>query len=173
MTLPIRTAVQLRDLALPGSWAKRHAARRDADTVLHVVWQYFMNRGGPVPIDEMVRLVPDRAPADVRSALTTLDEDDLLAIDDGAIRLAYPFTTGPNDFAVETAGGVTRHTCCAIDALGLAAMLGESIRIRSRCHHCRESLVIEAGPDGPRTLPEVMVWVAPRDACASRVATGL
>jgi hypothetical protein len=173
MTLPIRTAAQLQDLALPSSWTKRREARQDADAALRVVWQHFMDRGGPVPIDEVVRSVPDRVPANVRAALMALDEADLLAIDDGGIRLAYPFTTGPNDVAVEVAAGVARYACCAIDALGLAPMLGEPVTIRSRCHHCGESLLIAAGPDGPRSLPEVMVWVAPRDACATRVASGL
>ena len=170
----IRTAAELHDLALPRSWTERRE-RRDArqDAILHEVWRQFLDRGGLLAIDDIERALPDHAPSDVRASLAALDEADLLVIENGIIQLAYPFTTGPNAFAVEVAAGVIRYTCCAIDALAIAPLLGQAVTIRSRCHHCAEPLVIEAGPEAPRSLPEVMVWIAPRDACAARVASGL
>jgi hypothetical protein len=160
--LEIRTAIERR-------------ARRDArqGAVLHEVWQQFLDRGGPLPIDDIERAFRDRAAGDVRASLMALDEADLLLIADDVIQLAYPFTTGPNAFAVEITGGVTRYTCCAVDALGIAPMLDQAVTIRSRCHHCDEPLVIETEPDGPRALLDAMVWIAPRDPCAARVASGL
>lgn len=174
MALEIRTAAEIRDLALPRSWTER-TERRDArqDPVLHQVWQQFVERDGPVAIDAVERSVPGRRPGEVRAALTTLDEADLLVIEGEVIRVAYPFTTGPNVFAVDLAPGVTRYTCCALDALGLAPMLGQAITIRSRCHHCEEPLVIDVDAQGPRSLPDAMMWVAPRDVCAARITSGL
>jgi len=154
MPLEIRNAVER---------AKRRDARQSA--ALHAVWRHFMDYGGPVPLEALE--------VDVRGAITSLDEADLLLLEDGVIQFAYPFTTGPNAFAVELPGGVIRYACCAIDALGLAPMLGEAITVRSGCHHCGEPLAIDVGPDGPRSLSEVMVWVAPREACEGRVASGL
>lgn len=162
MTLEIRSAMERR-------------MRRDARqaTVLHAVWQLFLDRGGPLAMRDIERAVDDRATEEVRASLVALDEADLLLIDGDFVRLAYPFTSGPNDFAVDLASGITRYTCCAIDALGIAPMLDEAVTVRSRCHHSGEPLVIETGPEGPRSLPGAMVWIAPRDACAPRVASGL
>ena len=173
MTLEIKTAAEIHDLALPRSRMER-AERRHArqDAVLHEVWQQFLDHGGPVAIADMEQaLAIDRS--DVRGSLAALDNADLILIEDDVIQLAYPFTTGPNPCAVEVASGVTRYTCCALDALGIAPMLGEPVTIRSRCHHSGEPLVIQTDPDAPRSLPDAMVWIAPRDACAARVASGL
>lgn len=160
MTIEIRNAIE-------------REARRDArrSVVLHEVWQQFFDRGGPVAIADVARALPGHD--DVRGVLKALDEADLLLIAGDVVQLAYPFTTGPNQFAVELANGATRYSCCAIDPLGMAPMLGEPITIRSRCHHSGEPLLIATDPDGPRALPQTMVWVAPRDACGPRAATGL
>ncbi len=126
-----------------------------------------------MPIKNVERALRGHVSGDVNALLTALDEADLLLIEDDAIHVAYPFATGPNAVAVEGAGGVMRYTCCAIDALGIAPMLNEAVTIRTRCHHSGAPLVIDVGPDAPRSLPETMVWIAPRDTCAARVASGL
>jgi hypothetical protein len=162
MTIEIRSAIERE---------ARRGARRSA--VLHEVWQQFLDHGGPVPIADVERAMRGPAADDVRGALKALDDADLLLIAGDAIQLAYPFTTGPNQFAVELANGGTRYSCCAIDPLGLAPMLGEPLTIRSRCHHSGAPLVIAVDPDGPRSPPQTMVWIAPRDACGPRAATGL
>ena len=161
MTIEIRNAID-------------REARRDArqGAVLHEVWQQFLDRGGPLAVGDIENALRGTVD-DVRGALKALDDSDLLLIENDAVRLAYPFMTGPNEFAVELASGVTRYSCCAIDALGLAPMLGEALTIRSRCHQSGAALVIETDTDGPRSLPDVVVWIAPRDACGPRVATGL
>lgn len=171
MSFEIRTAAELADLALPGSWAVRRTAREDA--VLHTVWQRFLDDGGPVPIAAVERMGEGSAAVDVRAALGVLDAADLLVLEGEFIQLAYPFTTGPNAFAVEVAPGVERYACCAVDALGLAPMLGHAVTIHARCHHCAERLTIHATPDAALSLPDALVWIAPRDACAERVAAGL
>lgn len=170
MTFPIRTAAQVRELAQPGALAARRDARQDE--TLRAVWQGFLDGRGPVPIEDIVRARPHRPAAETRAALAALDAADLIVVADDAVPFAYPFATGPNPFAVEV-DGVTCYACCAVDALGLAPMLGARITVRSGCHHCGEPIVIDVDPDGPRSLPHTMVWIAPREACGPRLASGL
>lgn len=170
MTLPIRTAAELRDMASLAALAARRDARQDE--TLRAVWQHFLDRGGPVPLADLGNTLPDRSPAEIRAAIVSLDEDDLLVLDRETIALAYPFATGPNVFAVDVAS-VTRYACCAVDALGLAPMLGERITVQTRCHQTGEPLAIDVDPAGVRSAPAAMVWVAPRQACGGRLASGL
>ena len=170
MKAPIRTAAQVREMARPGALAARRDARQDE--TLHAVWQGFVAGRGPVPIADIVRMLPHCPEADTRAALATLDADDLIVLAGDAVPFAYPFASGPNPFAVEVAG-VACYACCAVDALGLAPMLGERITVRSGCHHCGDPIVIDVEPEGPRSVADTMVWVAPREACGPRLASGL
>ena len=51
---------------------------------------------------------------------------------DDEIRLAYPFSARRPRSSITLANGQERFACCATDALGLAAMLGARVLIRSR-----------------------------------------
>ena|SRR5712691_7584111 len=166
MGFEIKTAAALLALAMPGASERRREARQNP--MLHAVWQAFLDRGGPVAVGDVAR-----SHAGARDALAALDTADLIVIDSDAVRVAYPFSTGPNAFAVEVAPGVERYACCAVDALGLAPMLEQSITVRAACHHCGERFTIDVDPDGPRAFAEAMVWVAPRDACGGRLDSGL
>jgi hypothetical protein len=56
--------------------------------------------------------------------LAELAASDVIAFDDGGrIRAAYPFSPVPTLIRVRWPGGPTVHAMCAIDALGLSAML--------------------------------------------------
>jgi hypothetical protein len=53
-------------------------------------------------------------------------------------------------------------------------MVGQAVRVRSRCHHCGEALAFGVDPRGPG--PEtsgVMVWVGRRTAADGKVCTSL
>jgi hypothetical protein len=50
---------------------------------------------------------------------------------DGQIRAAYPFSGVPTPHLVDIDGGPRVHAMCAIDALGMAAMLGSGVTITS------------------------------------------
>jgi len=80
------------------------------------------------------------------------------------VDLAYPFSISPTPFVADLGRGRgERYACRAIDALGLAPMLGEPVRIRSRCHHCATPLELSVHPSGPGlNAAEVMVWVGKR-----------
>jgi hypothetical protein len=161
MTLQIKTALELVDPELEARWTTRRAAR-EAE-ILQAILRAFVERPDPVLVDEIIRSFLWRSPADVRAALTRLDEDDLIEIRDGRVDLAYPFSTTPTPFVVHLSGRGDRYACCAIDALGVAPMLGEQIRIRSRCHHCGEPLDFSADPLGVGPGAEgIMMWAGKR-----------
>jgi hypothetical protein len=102
------------------------------------------------------------APEDIASALRRLAARDLVTVD-GAGRVcgAYPFTDGASDHQAQI-GGVPVRAMCAIDALGIGAMLtGDSV-VRSACRHCRGAIVVETrneGRDLAHAEPRgVVVW---------------
>ncbi|MEJ8639062.1 alkylmercury lyase family protein [Streptomyces sp. MS2.AVA.5] len=70
-----------------------------------------------------------RTAADV---LAELDREDFLTLDDdGRIRAAYPFSAVPTGHRLRLAGGVEAWAMCAIDALGVAAMLQQDVTVTS------------------------------------------
>ncbi len=170
MTLQIRTAAELVVPDLEARWTTRRAARETE--ILRAILRTFVERPDPIVVEEIIRAFPDRAPDETRAALTRLDEDDLIQIREGRVDLAYPFSTTPTSFVVHLSGRGDRYVCCAIDALGLAPMLGESVRIRSRCHHCGESLEFSVDPSGPGPNAKgIMMWAGKRCADERRAST--
>lgn len=64
--------------------------------------------------------------------LTALHAIDALRLDaDGHIAIAYPFSARPTRHRVRISSGIVVHAMCAIDALGIAAMLRTDTRIDS------------------------------------------
>jgi hypothetical protein len=151
--LEIKTADELIEPELEARWAARRAGPH-AEVLQHVL-RAFVDRGGPIAVDEIAAALPDRAPEAVRE-------------------VGYPFSAVPTPFVVRLADGRERYACCAIDALGIAPMLGQRVHIRSQCHHCGAPLELSADPGGPG--PEahgVMVWVGKRTGGQRRIATSL
>ncbi len=71
-------------------------------------------------------------------------------------------------------GGGDRYACCAVDALGLAPMVGQRVEIRSRCHHCGTPLEVSATPAGPEPEADgVMLWIGARADDRRKVADSL
>jgi hypothetical protein len=172
MELEIKTAEELVDSALEARWTARREAR--LTDVLQAVLRAFRDRGGPVSLEEIAVALPGRAVAVVREALVALDDEDLIQLQEDRVEIAYPFSAIPTAFTARFADGAERYACCAIDALGMAPMLGQPVRIRSRCHHCQATLMLQVGPDrvGPGS-EAVMVWVGTRSEDQRRVATSL
>ena len=96
MTFQIKTALELVDPELEARWTTRRAARETE--ILQAILRAFVERPDPVLVDEIIRAFPERAPDDVRAALTRLDEDDLIQTRDGRVDLAYPFSATPYTF---------------------------------------------------------------------------
>jgi hypothetical protein len=75
---------------------------------------------------------------------------------------------------VRLGDGRERFVCCAIDALGMAPMVGDSVEVLGRCHHCEDSLSFSVHPDNPGPEADgVMVWVGRRCKGEQRATTGL
>jgi hypothetical protein len=68
----------------------------------------------------------------VRDVLADLHAADVIRLDGvGQISVAYPFSATPTPHRVPLAGGVTVWAMCAIDALGMPAMLDTDAGITS------------------------------------------
>jgi hypothetical protein len=92
-------------------------------------------------------------------------EDFLRLGDDGAIRVAYPFSAVPTPHRVRIEGDGEVYSMCAIDALGIAAMLGRDVVISSADPRTGTSVTVEVTPDGlTRWQPDSAVVLAGEQA---------
>jgi hypothetical protein len=159
VTVDIRTAGELLTPERAAEWAARRAQRDDP--FLRAIWRGFVDRGGPVPLEAAAAGLPGLRPDAVRARAAALDAADLLGLDGDAVRVAYPFTASPNEYQVILRGGQVRYACCAIDALGVAPMLGMPVRVSSRCHWSRAPMVFEVDPAaGPcEAPPGALTWI--------------
>ena len=168
--LEIKTADELADPELEARWKVRRAARHAH--VLRSVLRSFVEQPGPVSIETVAAVLPDEPFDAVRESLIILDADDLIQLADGRVEIAYPFSAAPTPFVVQLARGHERFACCAIDALGVAPMLGQRVGVRSRCYHSASRIEFPVTADGPG--PEAlgaMVWVGKRQEADRRVIT--
>jgi Alkylmercury lyase len=170
MTLDIKTADELIDSTLEARWTeRRHGPHAE---VLRCVLRAFVERGGPVSVNTVAAAFTDWPAATVHGHLAALDETDLIVLAGDTVQFAYPFSASPTPFAVTFANGQERFACCATDALGMAAMLGARVHVRSRCHQSGEPLEMDVDPTGPLGSRDVMVWIGKRGS-GERACTGL
>ncbi len=74
----------------------------------------------PAPIGALTRLLQE------------LHDHDVVRLDEhGQVRAAYPFSAVPTAHVVTIHGGPTVWSMCAVDALGIADMVGSSVTISS------------------------------------------
>jgi Alkylmercury lyase len=115
----------------------------------------------PVEIERLIRAGggdPDRARAE-------LAEADLLAFTvQGEIRAAYPFSPAPTAIQVSWDGGRDVYAMCAIDALGMSAMLGRPVTITAAEPGTGRGITVTV--EGDRA------WWAPRTAVVFAGAAG-
>ena len=145
----------------------------ESGPLMRAVLGLFADRGGPVPVAAVAAAAGLGREAAAR-ALQGLSDDDLLVLRDDTVELAYPFSTAPTAFRVRRPDGGERFICCAIDALGLAPMLGERVVVTSACHHSGAPLRFAVTPGGPE--PEaapLMVWATRSGGDDERACTGL
>jgi hypothetical protein len=159
VTVEIRTAAELLTAERSGEWAVRRAQRDDP--LLRAIWREFVERGGPVALEAVAVGVPGLTPDAARDRAAALDAADLIGLTGDRVGLAYPFTARPNAYQVILGGGRACYACCAIDALGVAPMLGMPVTVRSRCHWSDAPLVFDVDPvEGPRdALPDILTWI--------------
>lgn len=120
----------------------------------------FTATGRPPPAAEIDRLIRGDGgdPGRVRSELT---EADLLAFTpDGEIRAAYPFSPAPTQVRVTWDGGPQVHAMCAIDALGMSAMLGRPVTITAAEPDTGRPVTVTVDADQARWTPRTAVVFA-------------
>jgi Alkylmercury lyase len=70
---------------------------------------------------------------DATTAMAELVACDAVVLDgDGAVLAAYPFSATPTLHLVDIQGGPTVYAMCAVDALGMSAMLARPVTITTR-----------------------------------------
>jgi hypothetical protein len=90
------------------------------------------------------------APFSASAALAELAAGDFLYLDQaGRISAAYPFSATATGHRVQIAGGAGVYAMCAIDALGMAAMLGARVLISSADPVTAEPIAVTV--DGSRS----------------------
>lgn len=167
----IKVATELTALD-PEKQGARWAGRRTA--LARQILRAFVDTGGPIPVQEIVAASAEYPAELTYEALAALDRDDVIRVRGGHVDVAYPFCAATTHFAVRLPGGRERFACCTLDALGIAPMLGQSVGIRSRCHHCREPLEFSAGRHAPEPNAEgVMLWFGPRGDAGWPIADSL
>jgi len=127
---------------------ERTARLSDAELELYgQVLRAFAASGRPSPV-----WVRERATAlglDADEVLAVLAREDLIHLGaDGEIAVAYPFSGRPTRHQVTIGGDREVWSMCAIDALGMAAMLGEPIEVRSSDPVSGEPVTITLDPGG-------------------------
>lgn len=121
-----------------------------AQDVRKYVFDQFLEHAVPPVLEEiMERLRLGRTQA--FEALQALEAARHLKLVPGTQRIlmAFPFSAVATPFRVERRGGRQYFANCAWDAVAFHAMLGEAIRIESRCHDCAEPIGVQLG-DGAK-----------------------
>jgi hypothetical protein len=120
----------------------------------------FTVAGQPPPRDELQRIARAHG-GDPGAVQAELAAADVIAFGaDGEIRAAYPFSPVPTPIQVRWAGGPLTHAMCAIDALGMSAMLGRPVTITAAEPGTGRIITVHANRDQARWNPRAAVVFA-------------
>lgn len=131
----------------------------------------FAETGRPPARTDLLRLADDLG-TDPAAALAELADRDVVAFDDhGEIRAAYPFSPTPTAIRVTWGGGPTTYAMCAVDALGMSAMLGRPVTITATEPDGDRAVTVEVDGDQAAWTPDTAVVFAgtTSDACRPSV----
>lgn len=110
---------------------RRAPGERGLRAVHQAVLRHFAATGkAPEPAD--LATAAALAGCTAADVLAELDREDFLTLDaDGQIHAAYPFSAVPTGHRLSLSNGVEAWAMCAIDALGVAAMLQQDVTVNS------------------------------------------
>jgi len=160
---PVSTAAERMDADFLARWADRAAISAGARSALREILDRLVAGGVPIAVETLRDA----------GAVAELDARDLVYVSEGRVVLAYPWSGTPTAFVAVLEDGRERWACCAIDALGLAPMLGRPVTVRTRCHHCDETFALRVEPQGPVDGSGVMAWVGDRGDLRGKACTSL
>lgn len=123
----------------------------------------FADTGSPPVAGELDR-VADRCGRRSDDVLRELADEDYLTLDPaGAVRAAYPFSAAATRHRARIEGGAEVWAMCAVDALGIAAMLDRAVVIDSSDPLTGEPIRLHTQPDAARAEPpETVVYLGGR-----------
>lgn len=129
-------------------------------------------RTGRPPSHAELRNLADADGADLAGTLGELLNADLIVIaPDAGVRAAYPFSTAPTPHSVAITDGPTVYAMCAIDALGISAMLDHPVTITSHELDTGRTVVVHVDGEQATWTPSgaVVFAGASGDCCAPSV----
>jgi hypothetical protein len=145
-----RAALLDRDRARAGGVAAKWvgALPPEQDLAWRAAVALFAKLGRTPTLAEIAREL-DLPVASLAPLVDALESRDRLRVDRaaGAIDYAYPFTRHVSGHRVELHGRML-HALCAIDALGVGAMVGADIRVAASCKFCAVPVAIETARNG-------------------------
>ncbi|MFI7676388.1 alkylmercury lyase family protein [Actinophytocola sp. NPDC049390] len=120
----------------------------------------FIDTGHAPPRADLERMARDHG-VDPAAALSELTTRDVLAVDEqGEIRAAYPFSPTPTRHRVTWDGGTGVHAMCAIDALGISAMLSVPVTVTSTEPDTNHEVTVQVDHNTARWHPTTAVVFA-------------
>jgi hypothetical protein len=120
----------------------------------------FAGTGRAPARGELERIARARG-ADPAAVLAELAARDVIVFGaDGELRAAYPFSPVPTPIQVRWAGGPLTYAMCAIDALGISAMLGRPVTITAAEPGTGRVITVHADRDEARWDPQSAVVFA-------------
>ena len=153
--------------------AQADAARRLSDPALHVhhaVLAAFTDAGRPPSAAEL-DVLARRHGGDPDRVREELAEADLLAFTGhGEIRAAYPFSPVPTAIQVSWDHQAPAYAMCAIDALGMSAMLGRPVTITAAEPDTGKGITVAVDGDRARWAPRSAIVFAGETAEAGCLA---
>jgi hypothetical protein len=134
--------------------------------VQQAVLRAFARHGRPPTAAELDEAaVPFGVPAG--QVLAELAAADYLSLDEGGrIRAAYPFSPTPTGHRVRIADGPQVWAMCAVDALGIAPMLGRDVEIRSADPADGREITVTFCGGGAQWQPASAVVLVSTGACS-------
>ena len=136
--------------ATSGATRTAHATRlTPAARALHlVILRGFADTGRPPSSADFDRTAHTLG-VDAAVAMAELVAGDAVVLDrDGAVLVAYPFSATPTLHRVAVRGGPRVHAMCAVDALGMSAMLARPVTITAGEPDTDRQVLITVRVDG-------------------------
>jgi hypothetical protein len=126
-------------------------------------------RTGQAPSHADLLRVAGAAGVEPAAALAELNHADLIVLDPrGELLTAYPFSAAPTPHRLTLARGTSVHAMCAIDALGVSAMLGQPVTVTSPQPDTGQQVTVKVDGDQATWQPPtaVVLAAATSDCCA-------
>jgi mercuric reductase len=129
-------------------------------TMHRAILHHFI-KAGQFPTAADLAIILALPPAEIETKLTELAAMCLYRDTvNGEILGAYPFSARPTAHRLHLLNGQEVYAMCAVDALGVSAMLEQPVSIYSHCAHCDEPISLEVRGETLATAhpSSVVVW---------------